>query len=216
MILEGNNMNNLHNKTVIYVAITAIIYLALFFFFDRTIDLWIYNTFANTWLFYFAQYTSYLATGSFVKLGIALCFILILVSDSGIKKQGTKFLLYICICGAIAIVIGDGLKYLLGRFRPIMLFDHNLYGLHFFSSEWALNSTPSGHTLRAFTILTALSMLYRRFTAVFISIALLIGVSRVVVTAHYPSDVVFGAFIGIFTALWTYKHFFGTEGGLNE
>ena len=59
-------------------------------------------------------------------------------------------------------------------------------------------------------------MLYRRFTAVFISIALLIGVSRIVVTAHYPSDVVFGAFIGIFTALWTYKYFFGTEGGINE
>ena len=44
-------------------------------------------------------------------------------------------------------------------------------------------------------------MLYRRFAVVFISIAILIGVSRVIVTAHYPSDVVFGAFIGVFTAL---------------
>lgn len=51
-------------------------------------------------------------------------------------------------------------------------------------------------------------MLYRRFAVVFISIATLIGASRVAVTAHYPSDVVFGAFIGIFTALWVYKHFF--------
>jgi hypothetical protein len=31
------------------------------------------------------------------------------------------------------------LKYLLGRYRPIMLFEHSLYGLNFFSSEWALN-----------------------------------------------------------------------------
>jgi membrane-associated phospholipid phosphatase len=89
-----------------------------------------------------------------------------------------------------------------------MLFEHNLYGMHFFSSEWLLNSTPSGHSLRAFSVFTALSLLYRRFTVVFISVAVLIGASRVVVTAHYPSDVVFGAFIGIFTAAWTYKYFF--------
>ena len=112
---------------------------------------------------------------------------------------------------AIAVVIGDGLKYLLGRHRPTMLFEQNLYGLNFFSTEWALNSTPSGHTIRAFSILTALSMLYRRFAVVFISIAILIGVSRVVVTDHYPSDVVFGAFIGVFTALWVYKYFFREE-----
>lgn len=209
-------MDNLNNKTAMYAVIAFIIYLALFFFFDKTIDLWVYTTFSNTWLFHLGRGISCLATGSYVKLGIAFCFILILVGDSGIKRQGTKFLLYICICGAIAIVIGDGLKYLLGRYRPIMLFEHNLYGLHFFSSEWALNSTPSGHTLRAFAILTALSMLYRRFTVVFMSMAVLIGVSRVAVTAHYPSDIVFGAFIGIFTALWTYKHFFGRDTEFNK
>jgi membrane-associated phospholipid phosphatase len=116
-------------------------------------------------------------------------------------------MLYICLSGAIALVIGDGLKYLLGRYRPIMLFEHNLYGLHFFSAEWALNSTPSGHTIRAFSLMTALALLYRRCAVIFISAAILIGASRVMVTAHYPSDVLFGAFIGIFTALWVYKHF---------
>ena len=97
-----------------------------------------------------------------------------------------------------------------------MLFEYDLYGLHFFSAEWALNSTPSGHTLRAFSLLTALSMLYRRFTILFISIAVLVGASRVAVTAHYPSDVIFGAFIGILTALWTYKHFFNNGNRLKE
>jgi len=117
---------------------------------------------------------------------------------------------------AIALVIGDGLKYLLGRYRPIMLFEQDLYGLSFFSTEWAMNSTPSGHTLRAFAILTALSILFRRFTFVFISIAVLIGVSWVAVTAHYPSDVVFGAFIGVFTALWGYKYFFSKDNESNK
>ena len=33
--------------------------------------------------------------------------------------------------------------------------------------------------------------------------------ARVLVTDHYPSDVLFGAFIGIFTAIWAYRYFFG-------
>jgi len=201
-------MANLSKKTVIYAVITAVIYLIFFFLFDRSIDLWIHANWSGIWISSWGSLVSNLADGSFVRLGLALCFILILIFDSGIKKRWTRPLLYICICGAIAIVIGDGLKFLLARYRPVMLFEQNLYGLHFLSAEWALNSTPSGHTLRAFSILTALSMLYRRFTGIFIVIAVVIGISRVIVTAHYPSDVVFGAFIGIFTAFWVYKHFY--------
>ena len=205
------DIESLYRTTAITAVITALVYLVLFYFVDRAVDLWIHNNCSETCLPLVGRYISYMADGSFVRLGIALCFILFLISDAGKKKRWTMFLLYICVSGAIAIVIGDGLKYLLGRYRPIMLFEHNLYGLHFFSTEWALNSTPSGHTIRAFSILTALSMLYRRFTVVFITIAILIGASRVAVTAHYPSDVLFGAFIGIFTAVWIHKYFFAQE-----
>lgn len=209
-------MENLFKKTAIAAGIAAVIYLVLFFFFDRTIDLWVHNTCSNTWLFRLGTSISYSATGAFIKLAIAICLILIIVIDPGMKRRWTRNLLYICVSCSIAVVIGEGLKYLLGRYRPIMLFEHSLYGLNFFSSEWALNSTPSGHTLRAFSILTALSLLYKRFTAVFISIAILVGASRVFVTAHYPSDVVFGAFIGISAAIWTYKYFFVTDNKLNK
>ena len=209
-------MENLLKKTVIAAGITAVIYLVLFFFFDRTIDLWVYNTCSDTWIFRLATFISYVATGTFIKLAIAICLILIIVIDPGMKKRWTRNLLYICVSCSIAVVVGEGLKYLFGRYRPIMLFEHSLYGLSFFSSDWALNSTPSGHTLRAFSVLTALSLLYRRFTGVFIFIALLIGTSRVFVTAHYPSDVVFGAFVGIFAAVWTYKYFYITDGNLDK
>jgi membrane-associated phospholipid phosphatase len=201
-------MDDLFKKTAIAAAITAMIYLILFFFFDRAIDLWVHDNYSNTWLFQLGTNISYLAKGEFVNIAIVVGFLLIMIIDPGIKRRWTMDLLYICISVSIAIIIGSGFKFLLGRYRPIMLFQHNLYGLHFFSSAWALNSTPSGHTLRAFSLLTALSLLYRRFTVVFISVAVLIGASRVAVSAHYPSDVVFGAFIGIFTAVWTYKYFF--------
>jgi membrane-associated phospholipid phosphatase len=201
-------MDNLFKKTAIAAGITAIVYLILFAWVDKSVDLWVHNTCSKTWIFPVGTYISYLAKGVYIKLGLATCFLIILVSDHGIKKQWTKHLIYVCISVSVAIIIADGLKYLLGRYRPIMLFEHKLYGLHFFSSEWALNSTPSGHTVRAFSLFTAASLLYRPFTVIFVSVAVLIGASRVAVTAHYPSDVLFGAFIGIFVAGWTYKYFF--------
>jgi membrane-associated phospholipid phosphatase len=204
----GDHMEDLSKKTAIFAVIAIIIYLILYYFCDRAIDLWIHHNYSNSWLSQGGIYVSDLAYGVFIKIGLAICFVLIIIIDPDLKKRWTRHLLYVCVTAAIAIVIGEGCKYLLGRHRPIRLFTHNAYGFQFFAAKWELNSTPSGHTLRAFAILTALSLLYRRLAVVFMALAVLIGASRVVVTAHYPSDVVFGAFIGIFTAAWTYKYFF--------
>ncbi|MEW6659505.1 MAG: phosphatase PAP2 family protein [Thermodesulfobacteriota bacterium] len=201
-------MENLFKKTAVTGGITFAVYLILFLWVDRAVDLWVHQHWAATWVFQAGTYLSYLAQGNFVKLFLALGFILIISIDPGLKQRWTRNLLYVCVTGACAIIIGDGCKYLLGRYRPVMLFEQNLYGLHFFSSLWASNSTPSGHSIRAFSLLTALSLLHRRFTVIFLSLAALIGVSRIMVTDHYPGDVLLGAFIGVFTALWAYKYFF--------
>lgn len=203
-------MENLLKKTEVAAAITFGIYVILFFWVDRAVDLWVHHHWAQTWVPRGGSYISLLGRGDFIKLGIALGFILILAADAGLEKKWSRNLLYLCVAGAVALVIGEGLKYLLGRYRPVMLFEHNLYGFSFFASKWALTSTPSGHTVRAFALLTAASLLCRRgaATALFLSLAALIGLSRIVLTDHYPSDVLFGAFIGIFTALWTYQYFF--------
>jgi membrane-associated phospholipid phosphatase len=201
-------MERLFNRKAMVTIIAAAVYLLLFFWVDRAANIWIHEHYGNTWVFRWGTWISYSAQGSYIKLLIAAGLIVTFVGDPNLKRPWSRKLLYVCVSGALAMIIGDGLKYLLGRHRPIMLFEHNLYGLHGFSSEWALNSTPSGHTLRAFALLTALSLLYRRFAVVFMGAAVIIGMSRVAVTAHYPSDVVFGAFIGIFTAVWTYQALF--------
>ncbi|MDD2901347.1 MAG: phosphatase PAP2 family protein [Syntrophales bacterium] len=204
-------MEDLFKKTAVTAGITLAVYLALFLWVDRAVDLWVHQHWANTWVFTAGTYISYLARGRPINLGLAVGFILILALDPGLSRKWSKCLLFVCTTGAVAIIIGDGLKFLLGRYRPVMLFEHDLYGLHFFATKWPELSTPSGHTVRAFSLLTALSLLQRRAAVVFLSLAALIGVSRVMVTAHYPSDVLFGAFIGVFTALWAYKYFFPTD-----
>jgi len=205
-------MDALLKKTIVAAVIILIIYLFLFLFFDREIDLRVHEAFSENEIFQWGTTISTAATGAYIRLLIAIGFILVIIIDPGLKRGWTRKLLFICVSCSIAVIIGEGLKFLLGRHRPVMLFENNRYGLEFFSTKWELNSTPSGHTLRAFSILTALSLLYRRFTPLFLSIAILIGASRVVVTAHYPSDVLFGAFIGIFSTLWTYRYFFTKAG----
>ena len=71
-----------------------------------------------------------------------------------------------------------------------------------------MDSTPSDHIIRALSFFTALGFLFKCMMPLFIFLALMVGASRVVVTAHYPSDVLFGAFIGIMTAVWMRNYFF--------
>ena len=196
---------------LIITFVMAVLYIILFIFFDKSIDLWMHENLSGTLIATIGKYLSFLANPHYNMLVMFFCFVYIFVVDPSIEKASTKKLLYILIVVSIAIIIGSGLKYLLGRYRPVMLFDHNLYGFHFFATEWALNSTPSGHTIRAFSFFTALSLLFRQYKIIFISIAIAIGLSRVVVTAHYPSDVLFGAFVGIMVALWVNHYFINVD-----
>lgn len=202
-------MKDLSRKTMLAAGLTGVIYLIFFYLFDRSVCLWVNSHFHNTWLFQIANHINNLFKSSYFSLGLALGFILVIVIDPGLSNKLNKNILFVFVSVSLAMVIGDGLKYLFGRYRPVMLLQDNLYGFHFFGTKWALYSTPSGHTIRAFSLFSALSLLYRRFTAVFITLALLVAASRVVVNDHYPSDVLFSAFLGVFCARWTYLYFFG-------
>jgi membrane-associated phospholipid phosphatase len=62
-------------------------------------------------------------------------------------------------------------------------------------------SFPSGHATTAFAALVALGLVFPRIRPVLWLYALLIAASRVIVSAHYPSDVIAGAAFGAFGAL---------------
>lgn len=58
-------------------------------------------------------------------------------------------------------------------------------------------SFPSGHTAGAFIMAVLFSHLYSAFTYPLYVLASLVGFSRVYNGVHYPSDVIFGAGLGI-------------------
>lgn len=104
----------------------------------------------------------------------------------------------------IAQSIGSVLKYAIGRARPILYFNDHIYGFHFLTNDKIFHSSPSGHTLTIFALAAMASILHRRFAPLFFTIAVLVGTSRVLLTEHYISDVLFGAYFGIVCAFFAH------------
>ncbi len=99
-----------------------------------------------------------------------------------------------------ASIIAKVLKVLIGRARPIFYEALNMTGFFPLNFEWAFNSMPSGHTVATFAGLVMLGMLVPKIKWATWSLAILVGASRVCVGAHWPSDVILGAFIGMVVA----------------
>lgn len=106
--------------------------------------------------------------------------------------------LYVLLCLSLSGIVSTGLKWLAGRHRPINLFEDGLFGFEFFKIVFTYESTsfPSGHSVTAFALATAISFIYPRWSPIAIAIAILIALSRVALTAHYLSDVIAGAVVG--------------------
>ena len=98
-------------------------------------------------------------------------------------------------------------KRLIGRARPLVggHLDPTLFHPFAWRSEYA--SLPSGHATTSFALLVAVSSLWPRARTYVLIFALAIAVSRVVVTAHYVTDVAAGALVGTVGALMVRRWF---------
>lgn len=90
----------------------------------------------------------------------------------------------------IAIII----KYLVKGKRPLYVFASRVRIL---SERRYVHSMPSGHTLIAFCLAVLLSTQFPALAWLFYSLAALVGIYRVYVGAHFPSDVLIGMLLGV-------------------
>lgn len=93
------------------------------------------------------------------------------------------------------------LKRIIGRARPFIVEDGGnlVFAPLIWRPEYA--SIPSGHGTTAFAAAVAIGALWPRARLIMWPYAVLIAASRVVITAHYPSDVIASAFFGIVGAI---------------
>jgi undecaprenyl-diphosphatase len=92
-------------------------------------------------------------------------------------------------------------KHIVGRARPKLIDFDGSFHFDMFSLESVLASFPSGHTTTVFAVFGALSLLSPRLGLASLLLAIPVAASRIIVGAHYPSDVAGGLFLGLASAL---------------
>ncbi|MGB4338334.1 MAG: phosphatase PAP2 family protein [Bacillota bacterium] len=117
----------------------------------------------------------------------AVAFLVGMASDPAL---GEDLLNATVITGAL---VGVG-KVLLGRARPFVPGADG--GFTGFSLDDAYHSMPSGHTANAFAMATVLARHRPRWAPAAYLAAVAVGLSRIALGVHWPSDVMVGATLG--------------------
>lgn len=101
--------------------------------------------------------------------------------------------------GIIALI----LKWSLGRARPSNYEELGAVYFDMFHFSFDYTSFPSGHSTTIAALGTALCLLFPSWLWFIVVIGFWLVVSRIMVSAHYPSDVIAGTLLGIAVTLWT-------------
>jgi membrane-associated phospholipid phosphatase len=112
------------------------------------------------------------------------------------NKKWTRIFLSMLIALAIAGVVGRGIEIATARARPSVRTEEVW---NRFSSKY--HAFPSGHVTASMAFFCVLFLANRRAGLACLPIIILIGFSRLYLAAHYLSDVVCGAILGILSAL---------------
>jgi len=105
---------------------------------------------------------------------------------------------------AIGLVLVVLIKMLIARPRP-----EDISNLGFWVSA-ELSSFPSDHAATAFLMFGVIGNYLKKYRCWFYLLAVLIGISRIYLGAHYPTDVLAGAFIGIAVSQLVIKYKLGS------
>jgi len=113
------------------------------------------------------------------------------------KIKYYNFLLFLSVL--LSGLLTQLLKHIVGRPRPNTAVLETEYNLNFFTTDSHFHSFPSGHASTIFAVIIVLSLMVPKLKYFFYFIATLVSFSRVVVGAHFLTDIIGGgavAFIG--------------------
>lgn len=209
----------LHRALALWGVATAITAAALMHWIDIPIAQFFYAHRETAWVGFFAAITDF-ANGviwySLCVIGIAAAAVrhgakAKLPNPARRRKEIRAWLFMIASMASSGIFI-NGLKFAFGRQRPKFLFSGGTNDfLPFGGVTLADSSFPSGHTQSIWTAMLALSFLFPPLRPLFLVIATVIAMSRIVVGAHYLADVVASIFIA-FAAVLLWRRWFTKDG----
>jgi undecaprenyl-diphosphatase len=144
-----------------------------------------------------------------LAIGIGLWWL-----DRQTFKQHYGWLVFAVLAGGLLVQV---LKYSLARPRPLSEFAALLQAgevhINVIGRRLRHRSFPSGHTQAAASVFTYLVCLYPRRWFFWGGGILLVGLARVYLGVHFPSDVLAGALLGSLTAVgaWRLRHYFSAR-----
>ena len=194
--------------------------LAVLAFLMVFVDAWAIETARRLprWVFVpFDELTDFGKSGWFlIPLGLGLALIAALASPA--LPRFTHLVLatlavrlaFLFTAIAVPSLFVTVIKRLIGRARPFVGGEASPF--QFLPLAWRSEyaSLPSGHATTAFAALVAVGLIWPRLRAIMWAYALIIALSRVVVLAHHPSDVVAGAIVGAVGA-WLVRDWFAAR-----
>jgi len=119
------------------------------------------------------------------------------------NEKWKRIFLAMLIALAVVGLAGRVIKISAGRARPAVKAEHMWNGPHFSDSKY--HSFPSGHVDASTGFFGVLLLARRRIGLACLPIPILIGFSRLYLGAHYLSDVVCAAVLGLFCALIVWR-----------
>jgi len=121
-------------------------------------------------------------------------------SRSSLLSLGTR-LQFVFFAVLVPVLAGEVMKWMVGRGRPFVGGEANAFNFVHFAGSEAYASFPSGHAVTSFALAFTVSAVWPQARAAMIVYAILIAISRLVLLAHHPSDVVAGALVGVIGAM---------------
>jgi undecaprenyl-diphosphatase len=143
---------------------------------------------------------------SYVLWALAGLLVIVAFTSPALRGQarslwlglGTR-LQFVFLAVLVPALIGDVLKWVIGRGRPFV--GDSVFNFRHFGGTEAFASFPSGHANTAFALAFAVSALWPKARPWMLAYAVAIVLSRLVLLAHHPSDVVAGALVGVIGAM---------------
>jgi membrane-associated phospholipid phosphatase len=117
--------------------------------------------------------------------------------ETAILRQIGDYSLALLASFVVGSIVLHGIKIFVGRRRPRDDAEHGLYGFKYFTWELQYDSFPSGHAMTVFCVAVVMSAALPAFAPLWLTAATLFGLLRAFLTAHFFSDVMVGAAIGI-------------------
>lgn len=139
---------------------------------------------------------TYLGSFSFMFI---FCTFAFLLSSTLLHTMAIKAMISI----TISTGIGKLLKVSVTRLRPFIIIPN----LNIKKIGIDKYSFPSGHTTGAFSLAVIIALYFPIMGFITLPLAFCVGISRMYIGVHYPTDVIMGIFIGSTCSLLTYKFF---------